>query len=401
MASSWANYFFLNFANGILMPYLPLYLKTRGMSPSQIGILLGVLELAGMAGPVLLGRLADRRTAYRAVLAVAYVVPMAAMLPLEWSASFVVFTACVVVMGFTYRATIPLLDSLVSRVLTDPARQYGKLRVAGSIGFIVVSLAVQLSGWVTGDASLPILVAFLATETLAALAVILLPAAPRLPAAVPTGPVEPALGAARPFDGFDLEFWAVMGVIFLGRFGIGAYYSFFSLYVKESFPGTNVSLLWAIGPFAEMFTIWFSGPLIRRWGIRALLTASLAAISIRLGLFIVAPSIVVVALAQLLHAFTFGTFHTSAVAFINGKIGPGDRGVGMAIYSAGANGLPALLASIVGGYIIQGRGFVTLFAAYAVVPLAGIIVLAAGRRLVPRPAGRQPPPGYTAAPGKS
>jgi MFS transporter, PPP family, 3-phenylpropionic acid transporter len=391
MASSWANYFFLSLANGILMPYLPLYLKARGMAPSRIGVLLGVLELAGMAGPVLLGRLADRRTAYRGLLAVSFLVPMAVMLPMEWSALFPVFLACIVVMGFTYRATIPLLDSLVSRVLTDPSRQYGKLRVAGSIGFIVVSLLVQLTGWVSGDASRPILVAFLATESLAALAVVFLPAGPRLPAAELSGmPLAgPAEGAGRPFDGFDLEFWAVMGVIFLGRFGIGAYYSFFSLYVKESFPGTNVSLLWAIGPFAEMFTIWFSGPLIRRWGIRALLTASLAAISIRLGLFIVAPSILVVALAQLLHAFTFGTFHTSAVAFINGKIRHGDRGVGMAIYSAGANGLPALLASTVGGYILQGRGFVTLFAAYAAVPLVGILILAAfGGRLVPRSAGR-------------
>jgi MFS transporter, PPP family, 3-phenylpropionic acid transporter len=390
MASSWANYFFLSLANGILMPYLPLYLKARGMAPARIGVLLGVLELAGMAGPVLLGRLADRRTAYRGLLAVCFVVPMLVMLPMQWSPLFPVFLACVVVMGFTYRAAIPLLDSLVSRILIDPARQYGKLRVAGSIGFIVVSLAVQLTGWVTGDTARPILVAFLATESLAALAVILLPASPRLPAPVPGAAHTTHLpGAAHRFDGFDAGFWAVMGVIFLGRFGIGAYYSFFSLYVKESFPAANVSLLWAIGPFAEAFTIWFSGPLIRRWGIRVLLTVSLAAISIRLGLFIVAPSILVVALAQLLHAFTFGTFHTSAVAFINAKIGHGDRGVGMAIYSAGANGLPALLASTVGGYILQGRGFVTLFAAYAVVPLVGILILAAfGGRLVPRPAGR-------------
>ena len=87
-------------------------------------------------------------------------------------------------------------------------------------------------------------------------------------------------------------------------------------------------------------TIWFSGPLIRRWGIRTLLVVSLAAISVRLGLFIIAPSIAVVALAQLLHAFTFGTFHTAAIAFINGKIGHEDRGVGMAIYGAGAGPSP-------------------------------------------------------------
>ena len=190
-------------------------------------------------------------------------------------------------------------------------------------------------------------------ESCAALAVAFLPAAPRLPLKARGGMSEerglpllsdaPRPASARPFDGFDAKFWVVMGVIFLGRFGIGAYYSFFSLYLKQVFPTANVSLLWAIGPLAEAFTIWFSGSLIRRWGIRTLLMLSLAAVSLRLGLFIVAPTILVVALAQLLHAFTFGTFHTSAVAFVNEKIGHDNRGVGMAIYSAGANGLPASL----------------------------------------------------------
>ena len=395
MASSWANYFFLNLANGILMPYLPLYLKARGMPASRIGILLACLELAGMAGPMLLGRFADSRAAYRGILAASFIIPMAVMLPMEWTSYFPAFVALIAVLGFTYRATIPLLDSLVSRILTDPARQYGRLRVAGSFGFITISIFVQLTGWVSGDTSRPILVAFLATESCAALAVAFLPAAPRLPLRGRQGVSEepmlppragaPRLPAARPFDGFDAKFWVVMGVIFLGRFGIGAYYSFFSLYLKQTFPQANVSLLWAIGPLAEAFTIWFSGSLIRRWGIRTLLILSLAAMSVRLGLFIIAPSILVVALAQLLHAFTFGTFHTSAVAFVNEKIGHDNRGVGMAIYSAGANGLPALLASAAGGYILQGHGFVTLFTSYAVVPMVGIVILGVfGARLLPR-----------------
>ena len=134
MASSWANYFFLSLANGILMPYLPLYLKARGMPASRIGVLLGCLELAGMAGPMLLGRFADSRAAYRGILAASFVIPMAVILPMEWTSYFPAFVALIVVLGFTYRATVPLLDSLVSRILTDPARARpaagrGELRV--------------------------------------------------------------------------------------------------------------------------------------------------------------------------------------------------------------------------------------------------------------------------------
>jgi MFS family permease len=64
-ASAWINYFFLFISWAILSPYLQLYLKDRGVSPSRIGLLLGCLELAGIAGPMLIGRLADRLTAYR------------------------------------------------------------------------------------------------------------------------------------------------------------------------------------------------------------------------------------------------------------------------------------------------------------------------------------------------
>jgi PPP family 3-phenylpropionic acid transporter len=175
-----------------------------------------------------------------------------------------------------------------------------------------------------------------------------------------------------------------MAVIFLGRFGIGAYYSFFSLYLQQTFPGSGVSIFWAIGSLAEIATMWFSGALIRRWGLRVLLVVSLAAISTRLGLFVIAPSLLVVCLAQVLHAFTFGTFHTASVAYVNLKIEHDRRGTGMAIYSAVGIGLPSFLASVAGGYILEAHGFVVLFLSYAAVPIVGIAVLAAfGKRLLP------------------
>ncbi len=390
-ASFLANYFFLFITYAILAPYLQLYLKARGMSASRIGLLLGCLEVAGLAGPILLGRLADRSSAYRALLAGCILVPIAAFIPMELTTRFPLFVVCVILMGFTYRATTPLLDSLVSRILPDPALQYGKFRTAGSIGFILVSLLVQFSGLITGESSLPILLAFIVTAACAAIAVAALPRSPgprtdsRQVQDARIGEQKGAQPSAHGgFDGFDGKFWAVIAVIFLGRFAIGAYYSFFSLYLKQAFPGSGVSVFWAIGSVAEIATMWFSGALIRRWGLRVLLVISLAAISTRLGLFVIAPSLAVVCLAQILHAFTFGTFHTSAVAYVNLKIEHDRRGTGMAIYSAVGIGLPSFLASVAGGFILEAHGFVVLFLAYAAVPIVGIGILAAfGKRLLP------------------
>jgi PPP family 3-phenylpropionic acid transporter len=383
-----ANYFFMSVSSAILAPYLQLYLKARGLTPSRIGLLLGVLELAGVVGPILIGRLSDRRSAYRALLAACFIVPVLVFLPMQVTTLFWVYLACVLVMGFTYRATIPLLDSLVSRLLPDPTQQYGPLRVAGSLGFIAISLFLQLTGLITGDSSLPILVGFGVSSVVAAIVVVFLPPAP--PAPVVHGAADNGKGE------FDAKFWIVIGVIFLGRFGIGAYYSFFSLYLKQAFPHTGVSLLWAIGPLAEAGPILFSGPIIKRFGIRALLIVSLAAVSVRLGLFVIAPSLLVVALAQLLHGFTFGTFHTAAVAYINGKIGPARRGVGMAIYNSVGLGLSAFFASVVGGFVLEAHGFVFLFLSYAAVPLLGIVVLVVSGKGLFAPRARVPAGGRAA-----
>jgi MFS transporter, PPP family, 3-phenylpropionic acid transporter len=377
IVSSFSNYFFVSISFAILSPYLQLFLKARGLPPSRIGILLGVMELAGIVGPMLLCRLADARAAYRGLLAACLLVPFLVFIPMQLTSLFPVYAACIIVLGFTYRSTIPLLDSVVSRILPDPARQYGRMRVAGSIGFVVISLFLQASGLVTGSSSLAILVAFGSSVLVAAGATLLLPPAPKAPPRVEGAPASVDRG------GFDLRFWAVIGVIFLGRFAMGAYYSFFSLYLKASFPDTGVSMLWAIGPLAEIVTIWFSGPLIKRFGIRVMLIVSLAAISIRLGLFIVAPSLAVVALAQLLHAFCFGTFHTAAVAYVNSTIVRERRGMGMAIYSAIGCSLGSFLASVTGGFLIESRGFAFLFGVYGLIPLVGILILAVfGRRLL-------------------
>jgi PPP family 3-phenylpropionic acid transporter len=364
----------------VLSPYLPLYLKARGFTPSRIGVLLGVLELAGVGGSLLIARLADRRSIYRELYALALAVSAAGFLLLHLTTALVVSAGCMVLMGLSYRSTAPLLDSLVTRVVPDAAHRYGRLRVAGSLAFIAASLGFQASGFITGESASAILIAFCASVLVAAAATAFLPAAPR-PADRRAAAGKPAAGAGA---GFDLRFWVVIAVIFLGRFGIGAYYSFFSLYLKHTFPAAGVGTLWAIGAAAEVATVWFSGPLIRRWGIRVVLLVSLAAVSLRLGLFVAAPTIAVVAAAQLLHAFTFGTFHTVSVAYVTTKIAGERRGLGMAVYNGLCIGLSTVLASTAGGYLLEARGFTVLFVTYAAIPLGGIaILLIFGRRLLP------------------
>ncbi len=377
-----SNYFLLYVTFAVLTPYLPLYLKARGFTPSRIGVLLGIVEVAGLAGPLLLARGADSLaaghgfgTAYRLFLAGSVAVAALALLPLQLTTSFGMAAVLVAVLGFAFRSTSPLLDSEVGRILPDPARQYGTFRVAGSIGFILMSLFLQFGGAVSADSSVSVLAAFFVTAVPAVAAALFLPPVPRAAGS----PAHQRLGGA---SSFDRGFWVVIGIIFLGRFAMGAYYSFFSLYLRDSFrgnasglAGSGVSFMWALGTLAEVAPMWLSGRLIAKWGLRPVLLVSLAAITLRLSLFVLAPSLGLIAVAQLLHAFTFGTFHPAAVAYVNARVPAERRGLGMAIYNAIGVGLASFAASVAGGYIVEAFGYRVLFLSYAVVPLAAMALL--------------------------
>jgi PPP family 3-phenylpropionic acid transporter len=96
--------------------------KARGFSSSQIGLFLGIFELAGILGPIMNSRLADSRSTYRLLLAGSIVVSAIALVPLQFAALLPLAAFCAALMGFSYRSSAPLLDSAVSRILRNPPR---------------------------------------------------------------------------------------------------------------------------------------------------------------------------------------------------------------------------------------------------------------------------------------
>jgi MFS family permease len=168
--AAWTNYVLLFASYVILTLYLQLFLKARGLPLSRIGLVLGILALAGIGGPIILGHLADRLSAYRFFLFAGLLVSIIAFMPLQLTTALPVFVVCIAIMGFSYRAAIPLLDSLLGRIFPDPARQCGGLRVAGSVSFTVVSLGLPLCGAISGDFSVSMLAAFGAAAALTAMA---------------------------------------------------------------------------------------------------------------------------------------------------------------------------------------------------------------------------------------
>lgn len=182
----------------------------------------------------------------------------------------------------------------------------------------------------------------------------------------------------------DKTFWIGLFVIFLGSLSITSYPSFFSLYSQALLGVTNVSVLWAIAAASEIPWIFFSGSLIKRFGICRMFYLALIAIVVRLLIFAFLPRMGAVIPNQLLHGITFGLFHATAIQFVNRKVKKSQIGLAMALYISVARGGAIFIGSLIGGYIIEYVSYTALYLVFLAPALATILILTVtGRQLDP------------------
>jgi PPP family 3-phenylpropionic acid transporter len=377
------HYFVLFAVIATLNPYLQLFLRAKGFSDSEVGLLQGLVGLAGVAGPMVVCYLADRFGKRRALLVACLAVFAALMLllnatglPLNATGTLAVTAALAAGVGFVSRTPIPLTDTLATHELPDPANQYGKVRVWGSLGYVATLLGIRALGLVDEQSSTSMAVAMAAPAVLAIFSTLPLPDRHRA--------ADAHTAASAPGGGFDWVFWLFLLAAGLHQVGITAHYSFFSLYLHDVLGMGQGGWVWAIGSIFELPMIFFAGRILRALGLGWAMIAAMAAVSLRLTIYALLPVLTAVLAAQALHALTFGLYHVASIEFLRRKAPPGRRGLAMALYMSLVIGLPGLIGSSVGGTLIEHWGYRTLYLSYAIPPMLGVICLAAAAGRLPR-----------------
>lgn len=385
------SYFFLFSSIAVVAPHLQVLLRALGYGPATVGALLGLYEVAAILGALPAGRIADasRRTGLVIQVCLTVAVASLTLLTRFGAGRTGVAVACVVATGFCFKNSIPLTDALSARGLKD-SRQYGRVRVFGSIGYITASFLVQLGGWIRADDPNTVLTASAIVCGLYAAVLFLLPRAPAPQLVASAGPERPPRSGAALTTVLTRPFLAFLGVAFLILLGTAAHYSFFSLFLTQRFHLTTIAGVWALGSAAEIPMIFFSGFFLERFGIRKLLVAAAAAVCLRYALYAAAQSLGLVLAAQALHLLTFGAFHTASVAAVRALVPPRHQGLGMALYNGLCSGVALLGGSVLGGLILErasaggGDGFRTLYLVFALPPaLAVVLALVSLRRVLP------------------
>ncbi|TAH54153.1 MAG: MFS transporter [Treponema sp.] len=408
--------FFLLFAvYGVVNVYLPLLLSGLGYSATMIGILQGIFEASGLLFPILISARVDKRGSYGSVM-VALGLLMVAVLPLlAISRSFIITALMLALFAIGYKGIVPVADALSSRMLGPDSSDYGKVRVMGSIGFVCITLLLQIVPLV--DSSSPVSIAlWIGIPSVAfTLSVLLVPGllqrfppdhepdviSPSAPVTAVAGSTlsadAPANGPAdstgsfsaarsphrglRKLREFPSSFWGGIALIFLGFLGLTPSQRFFSLYVQEYLKLDSYAGLWALSAAAEVPFMFLSGYFIRKMGTQKILVLSLLAILTRNLVYAVFPNFAGAVAGQLFHSVCYGLFHPAAVVFACERAPKRLMAVALTLYSSVSVGVASVIGNILGGFVIDTLGYRPLFLVFCMFPFIGLVAFSIFRNI--------------------
>lgn len=361
-----SGFYFVYFALlGGMYPYWPLYLQSEGFSAERIGFLLAIPMVTKVMAPNLWSWLADISGRRLTIIQLGALLAFVCFIGITVNDGFLWLAAVMIAYSFFWNAVLPQFEVITLNYLGDKPERYSRLRLWGSVGFIV---AVIGAGWLyerIGVRAFPwVGLTLLASIFISSLLV---------PKPVDEGIKPQRASLWRAACQTPVIAFLVAGILLQAAHG--AYYSFFSIYMEElGYTRTAIGVLWSIGVVAEVIIFIVMHNLLLSFGVRMVLIASMVLAALRWAIIgYSAENIWLLVFAQCLHAFTFGTFHAASIDTIRRLFKPGAQGGGQALYGAVSFGVGGALGSYLAGrYWVQGAELVFGVAAILCL-LAGLI----------------------------
>jgi PPP family 3-phenylpropionic acid transporter len=359
---------------GFFNPYLPLWLKEAGYGLLAISLLTSVQSLTRLVAPYGWGWLSDHTGERVKLLRFCATTAMLVSGALWLNLGFAALMLVLLLMFLNTSAMMPMSEASMAHLVSqngnfDPKR-YGRVRLWGSIGFLVTVFAA--GAWFEHFGLVHFPAWTVASLALVVLSVWLLPDVKETHAqhaqALPVWPVLRQPRVRWFFLSLFFHVFAHMGI-----------YIFFSLYLDElGYSKTMIGLLWAVSVLVEIAWFFTQSRWLAWLSPRAWLLLCAGVMVLRMGITAsAAQSLVWLLLAQALHAITFAAHHSVCIALIS-EMFPGRlRGRGQALFTVLGYGLPGVLGGLLGGVLSAQFGLVSVF--QAAVVCAALATLSAWR----------------------
>jgi PPP family 3-phenylpropionic acid transporter len=361
---------------GLFATYAPLWFQSLGFTTLAIGALASLQSATRLFSPYAWGWVADHTGQRTRLLRIAVGLALACTLGLFVSPVYGWIAAVTLALHTCTAGVVPLSEAalahLVSRGATLDAGRYGRVRVWGSIGFILAAIGSGVVLQRMGVQAFPWLM-------LAVLSLLLV-AALRMPVVNEAGHGSAAVPGALAVLREPVVAWFFAGVFFT-VLAHTSLYAFLSLYlVSLGYSKAAVGLVWALGVAAEVAWFWYQGRWLPRLSLQGWLMLAAAVSVLRFGVTAgFGANVWILVLAQLTHAITFAAQHSACIGMINRHFPGRLRGRGQALYTVLGYGASGVIGGLAGGALSEAFGFAAVF--WAASAAASLAVLCCWRAL--------------------
>lgn len=337
-----AAYYFFYFAFiGAFNPYFGLYLKSLEFSAWQVGLVMSQMQLMRMVTPWIWGPWQRNPWSELRVVRYAALASVVTFSGLLFWREFEAVLANMAIMAFFWSAALPAVEAITVRQLAHEPEQYGRIRMWGSVGFVIAVMAVGAlldRAPVSVAVWLPWLLVVAVWGT--------------------TGLLSLGDDSCERTERADIgrmmlrpQVSGLLLACFLMSIAHAAFYVFYAIYlVANGYSPFVVGMLFTLGVLAEIVVFWRMPSVLVRFSLRAVLLTSFACVALR---FVLVgwrvQDVALMVFAQLLHGMTFGAYHAAAMASLS-RFFPGRAQIaGQAWYGAVSFGAGGLVGGIAAG----------------------------------------------------
>jgi nucleoside transporter len=317
-----------------------------------------VNPIAAIAAPFFVGLVADRFFATERVYAILHLLGGVLLLAAPQTVgNSTLFIGMLLLYNLCYMPTISLSNSLAFHNIADQEKQFPRIRVWGTIGWIIAGLFISfgLGAFVSGvrpeQTALPLYTAGIASLLLAVFSLTL----PHTP--------PPARGqavSARSVIGLDAfqqlgsrPFYVFIVSALLLCIPLAAYYNFTQLYLTTA-RVPNIAATQTLGQMSETVFMFAMPFFFARLGVKRMLLAGMAAWVLRYMLFALgAPDAVywMIVLGILLHGICYDFFFVTGMIYVDKKSTSAIRGQAQGFFVFVTYGVGMLIGAQVAGNV--------------------------------------------------
>lgn len=350
-----ANYFWYFGILGLVVPFLSVFLDARGFTSLEIGEILAVITATKIVAPTLWAQLADKSGKQLTIVKIGALLSLLSFSLIIWTVSYWPLMFSLAMFSLFWTAILPQLEVMTLNSIRKSAKIYARIRLWGSIGFIIVAmLGGELIERYSAEAFSYIGIAILAGLFFSTL----VSQQPRIKSLAKTD------NSSIKDKVFNSNFLLFFFAGLMLQMSFGPYYVFFALYLKNlAYSGFLIGIFIAIGVVAEIGIFIFAGLFFKSFSLKTLISSSILLTALRwyiVGHY--ADSDIALAVSQLIHALSFGLYHSASIAFIQQHFNANQQSRGQAIYIGGVYGIGGAVGAYMAGILWQGGiGAMTTF----------------------------------------